>query len=136
MALMPYLYFPNHMTPTNKRYRNWTFKSLLIAVYFFLFAVQVNCRFYSIANFYVYAHCQAGTVKNAIVHAEAKALPRFHLSLDKRYSLRHGVKGLACRVQPAISPDRVLIRGSYFSFDEALVPAEPGTLSLRGPPCA
>ena len=139
------------MTLVRRKYKNRTIKLLLVAVYLFLFAVQINGRFYAVANFYVYEGGQPVTaVKTAqdipgkpqhpgkAVHFLAfKANPsnKFHLSLDKRYQGKYPVQ------ITTFSPLQVLltyteIRRKYAVCDQAIKSFDRTVTSLRGPPCA
>lgn len=86
-----YLYTFTIMTPKDRRYFYLTFRVFLTAVYFFLFAVQVNSRYYSAANFYVYGVRTSdpcvGTVptRSAFVAGRESRPGKSHLSVDKRF---------------------------------------------------
>jgi hypothetical protein len=77
------------MTPKDRRYTYWIFRVFITAVYLFLFAAQVNSKYYTIANFYVYgagvdvSHGKFG--KDAFVISRENRPVNRHLSVDKRF---------------------------------------------------
>ncbi|HMH24781.1 MAG TPA: hypothetical protein VK563_23560 [Puia sp.] len=132
-----------------KKYNELAFRFLLFVLYFFLFAIQLTGKFYTIANFYVYQEGpsaqQAYMTRPAFsdhvfqvrsLHAQSvyeRALPHHqHLSLDKRFQPSEAVEpsfgfpGLAQRYR---SSDLILFSTCPFSASPDLL-----TSGLRGPP--
>ncbi|HTI08601.1 MAG TPA: hypothetical protein VL832_08595 [Puia sp.] len=139
------------MTLVKRKYKNRTVKFLLMAVYLFLFAAQINGRFYAVANFYVYGGGQPATAAKVThdspekpqhpgkaVHLlvfKANHSNRSHLSLDKRYQGKYPFQ------VTSFSPLQALltyadIRRKYTVCDQAIKSFDPTITSLRGPPCA
>ncbi len=85
------------MTLVKRKYKRGIIKFLLATVYLFLFAAQINGRFYSIANFYVYGQSQAGTATESLMAAAKTISPEFkanHASTEiKASTLSSKVKG-------------------------------------------
>ena len=129
------------MTPVKRRYRNGLCKLLLLTVYLFLFAVQLNGRFYAVANFYVYGNSQVN--KATVVHPSAdgkagksyKTTPqdRSHLSLDKRFHGRYPIQATAVASLPALVTYADIQR-KYAVCKQAVQSFDRVVTSLRGPP--
>jgi hypothetical protein len=150
------------MSIRRNRYGSLICRSLLLAGYLFLFAGQFSYRYYSIANFYVYGN--GGTGSRAQLHTELIAplitegtathaagvqqIARVqhgvalhdnrecatHLSIDKRFHLKQGVRVPQIRAPglqayTIIKTRRPTLTPSCFSTDLPFT-------SLRGPPRA
>lgn len=136
-----------------------TFKMLLLAGYFILFASQFTCRYFSVANFYVYGAASAngntapGQLNNVqpgqtsltkrVTHqANAQKPARFtvntqrpfHLSIDKRFHFREGIRLPQVRA-PGV-PEYVLTTIRYYTHTPVYSSSGHPTIALRGPPCA
>ena len=140
------------MTLGKRRYKNWTSKFLLVTVYLFLFAVQINGRFYAVANFYVYGGEQPDAAVKAsrdipgkTQHPVGKTVHyiafksnhsnKFHLSLDKRYQGKYPFQVITFSPLEAILA-YAEIRRKYAVCDQAIKSFDRSVTSLRGPPCA
>ncbi len=133
------------MTPTIKKHINLAFKSLILAGYFLLFLTQVNYRFYSIANFYVYGSSSVRVVDHStpvipfrhtgrrVVYG--KAMQKFsHLSLDKRFQSSEAVR--IAFIRPSFDPPVALVKRDLFVAQEIDIPSSDLPVNgLRGPPC-
>jgi hypothetical protein len=146
------------MSIRRNRYGALFCRSLLLAGYLFLFAGQFSYRYFSIANFYVYSNSapsgraqlathlntaspvthlagvqQAARVQHGVALHDNGERPT-HLSIDKRFHLKQGVRVPQIRA-PGL-PDYIVIETGR----PALEPVYPSTdlpvTSLRGPPCA
>ena len=131
------------MTAAKKRNINLVFRLLLLSSYIFLFTTQINARFFSIANFYVYGNEAAGSqAETPPLHQQDKSLVYHkspdrsaHLSLDKRFQLKHAVRAsfpiyTIFPFAEAIEREYNVPARVYSSF------ADLPPNALRGPPCA
>jgi len=126
--------------------RNLSFRLLLLAGYLFLFATQINSRFYSVANFYVYgnneqitadhqtnpdvASDKSGRLAVSCSHSQ-KGL---HLSLDKRFQIKSIIQP-SFPVAAVFLSERVVER-KFHTFLIVYSAAHLPVNALRGPPCA
>jgi hypothetical protein len=146
------------MSIRRNRYGFLICRSLLLAGYLFLFAGQFSCRYFSIANFYVYGNGGTGSraqlntkllTEGPVKHAAGvQQIARVqhgvalhdnkecatHLSIDKRFHLKQGVRVPQIRAPglpnyTIIKTRRPMLTPSCFSTDLPFT-------SLRGPPCA
>lgn len=150
------------MSIRRNRYGALICRSLLLAGYLFLFAGQFNYRYYSIANFYVYGNGGTGSRVHLITGlttalitdgpaAHAAGVQQIarvqhgvalhenrecatHLSIDKRFHLKQGVRVPQIRAPglpyyTIIKTRRPTLTPSCFSTDLSFT-------SLRGPPRA
>lgn len=123
---------------SKRRNRNLLFRCLLLTGYLFLFAGQVNCRYYNIANFYVYGSNKAVGKVNVDKQHPATALQSSkkpsHLGIDKRF---HGVDVFTVSTvffQSALFSTKIERR--YGQFRHFCSSSDPPVLTLRGPPVA
>jgi len=132
------------MPPVNSRYSNWIFRPLLTGVYLLLFALQLNGRFYLIANFFVYSanvfakhdHGMLAPEKSghALVFYRGTTSQKAHLSLDKRY---HGQSFLYTFGGHSMAPPCNLCSRPLFGlFTSPPVLRSISVHLLRGPPSA
>jgi len=144
------------MTPV-KKYRAFLSKTLLATSYILLFATQVNCRFYNIANFYEYHHSprlMAGEGNDLLMAGGGEKLlpgdkgrgkaaaPQInpdtrnaaHLGLDKRYAAKHFIT-LPSVDAPAVTSLEVIER-KYALLLKVYSTSDLPTNALRGPPVA
>jgi hypothetical protein len=123
---------------SKRRNKMLTLRCLLLTGYLFLFAAQVNYRYYSIANFYVYGNNKVAakvTVdKQHPVTALQSSKKSSHLGIDKRF---HGVDVFTVSnvfFQSALFSTRIEKRyGRLVHFYSS---SDPPVLTLRGPPVA
>jgi hypothetical protein len=142
------------MTKGLKTYCSLIGRCLLLAGYLFLFAGQFNCRYFSIANFYVYGN--GGTGSRAQVNTQRQtthsiAVQRIarvehdvavhdnqkgatHLSIDKRFDLKQGVRVPQIRA-PGL-PYYTIVKTRRPTLTPACSSTDLLFTSLRGPPCA
>lgn len=126
-------------------------RTLLLAGYVTLFASQFNGRYFSVANFYVYSSAAANgnatgpgrTMQASVTHRDNAQKPaRFidnaqrpsHLSVDKRFHFREGIRLPQVRAPGA--PEYVLTTTRYYSHTPVYSSSGHPTIALRGPPCA
>ncbi|HWK07868.1 MAG TPA: hypothetical protein VNS58_29770 [Puia sp.] len=133
------------MTLIRKRYTNGCCKLMLLTVYLFLFTAQLNYRFYSIANFYVYGNASVNKITAGAPFAphgktdndyKATHQDRSHLSLDKRFQGRYPIQATAAVSLPALLT-YAEFRRKYAVCKQAVQSFDRIVTSLRGPPaCA
>jgi hypothetical protein len=145
------------MSTRQKRYQAYVTRGLLLAGYLFLLAGQFNCRYFTIANFYVYGNGHSANIGADLARldtvngaAETTATQRStsqrpvalhdnsqrpaHLGIDKRYRFKQGIRIPQIRAPGVIYVD--IVKTRFRSFTPVYFFTEPPTLSLRGPPCA
>ena len=123
---------------SKRRNRNLLFRCLLLTGYLFLFAAQVNCRYYSIANFYVYGNNKvAGKVnvdkQHPITALQSSKKPS-HLGIDKRFH-RVDVFTVSTGFFQSVLFYTTIERG-YGKLLQGYSSSGPPVLTLRGPPVA
>jgi len=132
------------MALPNGKYKDHLFKPLLVAVYVFLFVAQLNSRYYSIANFFVYesaAHlsssgdlpAQTGRAHMPSVCKESRP-GNSHLSLDKRFYGKSFLYTFYHHYHLRV-PCHTLHAPVNGVFAEPLIVRDRKVLLLRGPPC-
>ena len=123
---------------SKRRNRNLLFRCLLLTGYLFLFASQVNCRYYSIANFYVYGNNKTiGRVnvdkQHPITILQSSKKPN-HLGIDKRFH-RVDVFTVSTVFFSSVLFSTTIERG-YGKLRHFYSSSDPPVLTLRGPPVA
>ena len=123
---------------SKRRNRILLLRCLLLTGYLFLFAAQVNYRYYSIANFYVYGNNKAVSKVNADKQHPGTALQSSkrpgHLGIDKRF---HGVDVFTVSAVFFQSvPFSATIERKYGRLLHFYSSSDPPVLTLRGPPVA
>ncbi len=141
------------MNTLKKGYKTM-FRMLLLAGYLILFASQFNCRYFSVANFFDYSAVAANSnaagqvnnvkpVRASLTHQDNVQKPaafRFnaqrpsHLSIDKRFHFREGIRLPQVRAPGA--PEYVLTTTRYYTHTPVYSSSGHPTIALRGPPCA
>ncbi|HTI90635.1 MAG TPA: hypothetical protein VL727_08600 [Puia sp.] len=123
---------------SKRRNRNILFRCLLLTGYLFLFAGQVNCRYYNIANFYVYGSNKAVGKVNVDKQHPATALQSSkkpsHLGIDKRFQGVDVFTVSTVFFQSALFSTTIERR--YGQFRHFYSSSDPPVLTLRGPPVA
>jgi hypothetical protein len=117
---------------------------LLLCSYLFLFATQLNGRFYSVANFFVYGNTIASsthTVHSDLRHNDKSTVYQrttrrsSHLSLDKRFQIEPAVK--AALPNFILVPTELVIEREYHTALKVYPSStDLPPNALRGPPCA
>ncbi len=129
---------------TVKKYNRFLSKAVLLAAYVLLFAVQGNCRFYSVANFFDYHHdSRVGAVAapHGVLAAKAVLLQSrlvnrnfVHLGMDKRFSAKDCYKLPETIYRLVVSAET--IEREYALLLKVYSTADLPTNALRGPPNA
>ncbi len=113
-------------------------RCLLLTGYLFLFAAQVNYRYYSIANFYVYGNNKVVTKvtvdKQHPVTALQSSKKPGHLGIDKRFHRVDVFTVSNVFFQPV--PFSTTIEREYGKLEHFYSSSDPPVLTLRGPPVA
>jgi hypothetical protein len=142
------------MTKGLKTYCSLIGRCLLLTGYLFLFAGQFNCRYFSIANFFVYGNAGTGsrvqphTGGNVTHAAGVLQIERArhgvavhdngeratHLCIDKRFDLKQGVRVPQIRA-PGL-PYYTIVKTRRPTLTPACSSTDLLFTSLRGPPCA
>ena len=123
---------------SKRRNRILLLRCLLLTGYLFLFAAQVNCRYYSIANFYVYGNNKAvGKVnvdkQHPITVLQSSKKPG-HLGIDKRFHKVDVFTVSAVFFRSALFS--TTIERGYGKLLQCYSSSDPPVLTLRGPPVA
>ena len=123
---------------SKRRNRILLLRCLLLTGYLFLFAAQVNCRYYSIANFYVYGNNkEVGKVKVDKLHPvtvlQSSKKPS-HLGIDKRFHRVDGFTVSTVFFQSVLFS--TTIEKGYGKLLQGYSSSDPPVLTLRGPPVA
>lgn len=136
------------MAAAKKRIGPITLRFLLMTGYLFLFATQVNYRYYSIANFFVYGSITVSATGHSSSASPLRKTDRptvcriyrkasknaNHLVVDKRFHGVDGVKVGAVFYQPVLSYRE--IERKYGILLQVYSSSDLPTNSLRGPPSA
>lgn len=114
------------------------FRCLLLTGYLFLFAAQVNCRYYSLANFYVYGNNKSiGKVnpdkRHPVVVLQSSKKPS-HLGIDKRFPKIDVFTVSTVFFQSFLFSTPV--KRKYGKLQQSYSSSGPPVLTLRGPPMA
>jgi hypothetical protein len=143
------------MTKGPNRYCSLISRCLLLAGYLFLFAGQFSYRYFSIANFYVYGN-GGGPGNRARLNTQRQRTPAVavrqtvrvqysvalhdnqeratHLSIDKRFHLKQGIRVPQIRA-PGL-PCYTIVKTRRFTLTPVCSSTDLPVTSLRGPPCA
>lgn len=135
------------MSPAKRRHRNLIIKPLLTVSYLLFFAIQLNSRYFSIANFFNYSgkpsstiasersSAPGGIIAHRRVYKTSTQGAGTHLGIDKRFDSKDIVKTIFFCDQPV--PSYTLVRGKFYMPDQdIIISADHPILTLRGPPCA
>jgi hypothetical protein len=123
---------------SKRRNRILLLRCLLLTGYLFLFAAQVNCRYYSIANFYVYGNNRVvGKVnvdkQHPITALQSSKKPS-HLGIDKRFH-KVDVITVSTVFFQSVLLSATIERGNG-KLLQGYSSSDPPVLTLRGPPVA
>jgi hypothetical protein len=124
------------MTPSIRQYKHWIVKSLLVVVYFFLFAAHLNGRYYSIANFFVYGKSAVKADRGHVTQLDNAQHRPAHLSLDKRWHGEDMIRAGVCEDGFLIVPVGMAVATRYAYFPEGALQSLSFARCLRGPPFA
>ncbi len=126
------------MSLSKRTNKTLALRCLLLTGYLFLFASQVNCRYYSIANFYVYGNNRLVTRVNVDkqhpVTVQQRAQKPSHLGIDKRFPYVDVFKPSTVFFQPVLFS--TTIERKYGKLQQSYSSSGPPVLCLRGPPVA
>jgi hypothetical protein len=127
-----------------RKYHRFFAKSVFLAGYILLLAVQANYRFYNVANFFDYqsnsvrSHLKAQSVSST---CKVTGCPKLadthnntHLGMDKRYAAKGLFQLPVTGYLVIASPEA--IRRKYRTLLKVFSSSHLPTNALRGPPCA
>jgi hypothetical protein len=134
------------MTPAKRRHRNLVIKPLLTVSYLLFFAIQLNSRYFSIANFFSYSGKSANTISSEVpaatggmtahtrIYKNSTHGAGTHLAIDKRFDSKDIVRTVLFCYQTI--PSYTVVRSKFYTTAPEIISADPPILTLRGPPCA
>jgi hypothetical protein len=125
-----------------RKYSQFLSRAVLLAGYVLLFAVQGNCRFYNVANFFDYHNGSRLTAvtgqqpspkeKATVLQIRVSTQNSAHLGMDKRFSAKHCYKLPDNNYSLVVSAET--IEREYALLLKVYSASDLPTNTLRGPP--